>query len=66
MKDTAFQPNQLNLLGQEQTLIPIEPCPSCGCTSAKQIPGTGPHHAGLRCAKCDHFIKWLAKPGREV
>ncbi len=55
-------PQQLNLLGQEQTLVPINPCPNCGYTNAKQVPGTGPHHAALRCANCERFIKWLAKP----
>jgi hypothetical protein len=68
MKDTAFQPNLLSRLGQEQPqpLTAFEPCHRCGCTSAKQVPGTGPHHAALRCANCGRFVKWLAKPGREV
>ncbi len=65
MRGIPTNPIQLNPLGQKQTLQ-INPCPSCGRTNAKQIPGTGPHHAGLRCANCDRFIKWLAKPGRQA
>lgn len=59
-------PVQLDLLAEDQIIVTIEPCPNCGCTSAKQTLGKEPHHAGLRCADCDRFIKWIAKPRREA
>ena len=37
-------------------------CPRCWSTSRYRAPGKGPHHAALRCAMCDRFIKWLPKP----
>lgn len=43
----------------------VAPCPSCGTTQEKQIPGTGLHYAGLRCEDCERFIKWLPKPKNE-
>jgi len=56
------QAQQLNLLVSDQVTVPVLPCAQCGATQAKQVAGTGPHYAALRCADCDRFIKWLTKP----
>lgn len=55
-------PHQLNLLVPEAVTTHTSPCPSCGTTQVIQTAGTGPHYAGLRCASCNRFVKWLAKP----
>jgi phage FluMu protein Com len=55
----SFQPNLL--AQQDQTFVEIKPCPSCSSTQAIQTPGVSSHYAGLRCANCDRFIKWLPR-----
>jgi hypothetical protein len=37
------------------------PCSACGSTHPKLGAGKGPHSASLKCAQCDHFIKWIGK-----
>jgi len=36
-------------------------CIACGSTNVEQGPGTGPHHAKLRCLDCNNF-RWLPRP----
>jgi hypothetical protein len=38
------------------------PCPRCGTAAGTIGPGSGPHHAELRCLR-GHFLKSLPKPG---
>lgn len=61
---TVFQ--QLNLLEPTQQTVSIAPCRSCGATEAIEIPGSGPHYAGLKCSNCGRWIKWLGKPKGEA
>lgn len=37
-------------------------CRYCGSTNLSTHPGTGPHHAQLRCDGCGRHVQWLAKP----
>jgi DNA repair protein RadD len=37
-------------------------CRSCGSHQQKTGPGAGPHHASVRCARCDRFLRWLPTP----
>ena len=36
-------------------------CRACGGTSFNRTPGKGPHAAGLACASCGAFVKWLSR-----
>lgn len=36
-------------------------CRGCGSTTFNRTPGKGPHAAGLVCADCGAFVKWLSK-----
>lgn len=40
----------------------IAACPRCGSDQVVPAAGVGPHYASVRCANCDRFIKWTAKP----
>lgn len=40
--------------------IPREPC-LCGSMRYAITPGVGPHAAGLRCATCEQFKRWMSK-----
>ena len=75
--DIAFRKRQQKMKAQEapQCAEPRTPepapqpdrnaCPKCGSLEQKTGPGTGPHHASVRCAKCDRFVRWVSKP-REI
>lgn len=39
---------------------PIPPC-RCGSSDTVTGPGTGNHHASVRCASCSRFLRWLPK-----
>ena len=39
------------------------PCPHCGTIDTPVLePGSGPHHARLRCRQCDRWLRWLPTP----
>lgn len=63
----SLSPQQLSFFtpAEPPDTISIPPCPRCGSEQAVQVPGTGPHYAGLRCLNCDRFIKWLKAPKTE-
>lgn len=54
--------HELNLLSPDQETVTIPPCPSCGGTQGAEIPGKGPHYAGVKCASCGRWLKWVGKP----
>jgi 5-methylcytosine-specific restriction endonuclease McrA len=48
----------------EQCVRPIEKCGRCG-HEGLQLIGPGHkcgHHASVRCAECNSFMRWLTKP----
>ena len=45
--------------------IALEKCPDCSCTQAVEYPGQEPYYKALRCACCDHFLRWLPKPKQD-
>lgn len=50
-----------DLFDQRPTLtIPRLPC-ACGSATFLLTPAKGPHAAGLRCATCGHFHRWMSK-----
>lgn len=42
-----------------------EPCPRCGSTDTVEIPHAL-HGAGLYCAQCRRWLKWLGKPKQKI
>lgn len=45
----------------------FESCPSCGSNrlNTVQMPSGCKHHAAIRCAGCDRFLKWTQSPGNK-
>jgi hypothetical protein len=54
---------QASLLGEvaaRDGSVNLPPCKSCGATTGVIVPGSGPHHSGVRCL-CGRFVRWLPR-----
>jgi hypothetical protein len=61
MRKNIFSLCDKNITKDFQISRNTNPCARCGSKEQRLGIGKGPHQASLRCAGCDHFIKWIGK-----
>jgi hypothetical protein len=59
MENISFYPCGYDITRDSQ--LSSNPCARCGSKEQRLGIGKGSHQASLRCAGCDHFIKWIGK-----